>query len=73
MLFRIYSYWSDRPIAAVITLVAIAVVAVVSEWVFVSHMEAGAFNRITGEQVSTWDAMWVHLRVDRPMQVPRSE
>lgn len=32
-------------------------------WVFVSAMEARAFNRATGSNVSTWDAMWIELRV----------
>lgn len=31
--------------------------------VFSAHMEAKAYNRITGQHVSTWDAMWVELRV----------
>lgn len=32
-------------------------------WIFPSYMEARAYNRITGKNVSTWDAMWVDLRV----------
>jgi hypothetical protein len=32
-------------------------------WVFKSHMEAKAYNHVTGQHVSTWDAMWVELRV----------
>lgn len=32
-------------------------------WVFGSMMEAEAFNRATGKHVSTWDAMWIELRV----------
>lgn len=32
-------------------------------WVFRSSMEAKAYNRATGHEVSTWDAMWIELRV----------
>lgn len=32
-------------------------------WVFSSAMEAAAYNRVTGKNVSTWDAMWIELRV----------
>lgn len=32
-------------------------------WVSKSYMEARTFNRVTGAQVSTWDAMWIELRV----------
>ena len=51
-----------------LTKVAIALILIaVSIWLVRSHMEAEAFSRITGEQISTWDAMWVELRVDRPL------
>jgi hypothetical protein len=33
-------------------------------WIVKSHFEAAAFNRATGKNVSTWDAMWVELRVE---------
>jgi hypothetical protein len=32
-------------------------------WVFKSSQEAAAYNRLTGKEVTTWDAMWVELRV----------
>lgn len=32
-------------------------------WVFASAMEARAYNNVTGGNVSTWDAMWIELRV----------
>lgn len=32
-------------------------------WVIESAMEARAYNRVTGQNVSTWDAMWIELRV----------
>jgi len=32
-------------------------------WVFKSYQEAQAYNRLTGANVTTWDALWVELRV----------
>ena len=28
-----------------------------------AHMEAKTYNKLTGSHVSTWDALWVQLRV----------
>lgn len=33
-------------------------------WVISSYFEATAFNHATGADVSTWDAMWIELRVE---------
>ena len=33
-------------------------------WVAFSSCEASVFNRITGRNVTTWDAMFLELRVD---------
>jgi hypothetical protein len=35
-----------------------------------SYFEASAYNRATGSNVSTWDAMWIELRVQAG---PKSE
>jgi hypothetical protein len=52
---------------SVITLIAIFIIGIVI-WIFESSMEAAAFNAATGNHVSTWDAMWIELRVqDAPM------
>lgn len=32
-------------------------------WLARSYFEAQSFNRLTGKQATTWDAMWVELRV----------
>lgn len=32
-------------------------------WVVSSKFEADAYFRVTGKNVSTWDAMWIELRV----------
>ncbi len=42
-------------------------------WYFSASMEAKAFNRITGNNVSTWDAMWVELRIPAPPKPPMPE
>jgi hypothetical protein len=46
--------------AALIALVAIPSIGI---WVFRSRMEANAYNRVTGSNVTTWEAMWIELRV----------
>lgn len=33
-------------------------------WVGKSYQEARTFKRLTGREVSTWDAMFVELRID---------
>lgn len=35
-------------------------------WVLSSKFEADAYFRVTGKNVSTWDAMWIELRVQEP-------
>lgn len=32
-------------------------------WVVKSYFEAKSYNRLTGAHATTWDAMWVELRV----------
>ena len=35
-------------------------------WVLQSHIEARVFTELTDAKVSTWQAMWVELRVTEP-------
>ena len=44
--------------------------AAISGWVFFSAQESAAFNRITGASTTTWDAMWVELRVQESPKPP---
>lgn len=37
-------------------------------WVLPASLEAAAYNRATGSQVSTWDALWLELRVEGQAQ-----
>ena len=32
-------------------------------WVLSSYNEAMVYNKLTGAHVTTWDAMWVELRI----------
>lgn len=41
----------------------LVMVCVVAFMVVSSFFEARAFNAVTGKNVSTWDAMWIELRV----------
>ncbi|HUU59962.1 MAG TPA: hypothetical protein VMZ50_10485 [Phycisphaerae bacterium] len=42
---------------------ALVLAAFPAWWVFSSWMEASTYAELTGKDVSTWDAMWVQLRV----------
>lgn len=55
---RIWREWGRG-----LTYIALPAVLMVALWVAFSHMEARAFNRVTGESVTTWDAMFIELRV----------
>lgn len=35
-------------------------------WVVKSHFEARTYTELTGRTVTTWQAMWVQLRVIEP-------
>lgn len=39
------------------------VLGMIGGYIFVSSQEAKTYNKLTGKNVSTWDAMWVELRV----------
>ena len=53
----------DQDLKITIVVVVLTLFLVLSSWFGASAMEAKAFNRATGKNVSTWDAMWVKLRV----------
>lgn len=57
----------DKDLKALLMPVILLIFFVVfglSHWVVRSYFEAQAYNRITGSNVSTWDAMYVELRVE---------
>lgn len=43
--------------------ISFVLAVVVGIWVLKSHMEARSFNAVTGKSVTTWEAMWIELRV----------
>ena len=51
-----------------LVLVALLVVGLLAlslgGWGVQSFFEANAYNEITGKNVSTWQAMWLNLRID---------
>ena len=42
------------------------VLAMLLGWAAYSSFQARAFERVTGKHVSTWDAMFLDLRVQEP-------
>jgi hypothetical protein len=52
---------SETKIAAGIIMLAFVLVG--CGWVIASHFEAQSYNRVTGSNVTTWEAMWIELRV----------
>ena len=50
-----------------IVLVIVAVIVFFfGSWIGRSYFEAQTYRRLTGVEVTTWDAMWVELRVIEP-------
>ena len=62
---RSRSLEEDEPLSrwAVVGIGAAGVALTIILWVFQSWNEARAYNSATGSNVSTWDAMWINLRV----------
>jgi hypothetical protein len=50
-------------IAGVTFGIVVCIVLPVFFWIGASKMEAKAFNSVTGKHVTTWEAMWIELRV----------
>ena len=50
-------------VAGVVTFVACCALAIGFAWAGAAQ-EAAAYERVTGVKVSTWDALWLELRVD---------
>jgi hypothetical protein len=44
-------------------IIAAVVFGLFAVWVGSSYFEASAYRRLTGKSVTTWDAMWLELRV----------
>jgi len=46
----------------------IGVLVLTALWAGFSHFQARSFERLTGAQVSTWDAMFLDLSIDRAIE-----
>jgi hypothetical protein len=57
---------TKEAIMIVIRIMAILLLMGAGVWIFRSDMEASAFNSVTGKNVTTWQAMWIELRVQEP-------
>ena len=56
--------WIEKhPIIAGTIFFTGVILMVGSAWVTSSHFEARAYEHTTGHKVSTWDAMFIELRV----------
>jgi hypothetical protein len=50
----------------------IAAFAILVVW-FAAAMEAGSYNKFCTTQVTTWDAVWLDLRIDECTKQPSHE
>lgn len=55
---------------AAITLMSLAAIVIltvlVGVWAIKASITANAYNAVTGKHVTTWQAMWVDLRIQEP-------
>ena len=51
-----------------VVLSCLAVFALLLFWTVGSCIEANSYKRVTGKDVSTWDAMWLSLRIQDEAQ-----
>jgi len=56
----LYFVWKQIGKPVLCTLLVIFVLLYLS-----AYMEAKTYTKLTGKEVSTWDAMWVKLRVEQ--------
>ena len=48
--------------------IVIVLLLVLAWWVVSSTFEAAAYQSLTGKEVSTWQAMWLDLRVQESIK-----
>jgi hypothetical protein len=53
---------NNEVVLGVLMLVLLLAIAVFM-WIVPSYFEASTYRKLTGANVTTWDAMWVELRV----------
>lgn len=57
------SRYNDDPVWVIVAACVIVVGLSIGGWWLQSYFEAQAYYRVTGKRVSTWDAMFLDLRV----------
>jgi len=62
----ISDWLENNPEIGMVVVSIILIMVCTSVWVFMSANEAAAFERLTGKKVSTWDAMFIELRIQEP-------
>lgn len=50
-------FWSAVFLAAVLIVIG-------TFWVYGASVEAETFTRLTGNEITAWEAMWVNARID---------
>ena len=53
----------NEPIGVYVLIIGGAIGFMLGLWWVAAYMEASTYNRVTGANVSTWDALWIELRV----------
>lgn len=61
--------WLDYVVEA---LAASAIIVAIAGWPVSSYFEARTYNKLTGAHTTTWDAMWVQLRIQERVLLPSS-
>ena len=59
---------AGRMVLGMLGALLIGLLALTTLWVGLSHLQARSFERLTGTQVSTWDAMFLDLSVERAVE-----
>jgi len=55
-----------KNVAAGLAFIVLCVAVIGGIWVTLSYFEARSYNHVTQANVSTWDAMFIQLRVQAP-------
>lgn len=63
----------DKEIVVTVASMILGLLILTGVWVISSHMEAKAYNRVTRSNVTTWEAMWIQLRVQNPSASTESQ
>jgi len=57
-----------KALCVVVCVTVVVFVMCILSWIGQSYMEARSYNSVTGKNVSTWDAMWIELRIQEPVK-----